>query len=372
MRYSKEEIQRLKKRWGEPLLKPGSFTRDEKTGKITLKPEYKDNPEVAKQRLEGEGHHWTGYNLIEIKPIETFQVLLTTRLFENQDVLKSEINKGHKTCILENTRDKYQDIWKSLAEDKFLEMLKELRKYGLDEYLQVTDIEKKLRREISIDFRGAILRFAYFKGADFKFAHFDWADYKEAHFDGADCKEAHFDGANCCGAFFGAIEQMDDNKIIKKEPCNLSDVSWNNKSKFIGVDTSCVDWSKNPLMKRYIEQQQFVHAIKQKTPKGLTWVISLLDYLSSLWNWIGWAFITIMAFAMFYAGLDHLYDAKTIIEYSVWKYIYFSVITFSTLGFGDITATNALSMILVIAEVCLGYVFLGGLITFLANWLGRR
>ena len=52
--------------------------------------------------------------------------------------------------------------------------------------------------------------------------------------------------------------------------------------------------------------------------------------------------------------------------------LYFSVVTFTTLGFGDVTQTRGLGKSIVGAEVVLGYVMLGGLIALFANKLVRR
>ena len=46
--------------------------------------------------------------------------------------------------------------------------------------------------------------------------------------------------------------------------------------------------------------------------------------------------------------------------------LYFSVVTFSTLGFGDITPLNWVGEALVMAEVFAGYVMLGVLISIFA------
>ncbi|MBI1923268.1 pentapeptide repeat-containing protein [Candidatus Poribacteria bacterium] len=53
-------------------------------------------------------------------------------------------------------------------------------------------------------------------------------------------------------------------------------------------------------------------------------------------------------------------------------YFYFSVVTFTTLGFGDITPKNHTSEMWLIVEVILGYIMLGGLISIFANKLARR
>ena len=52
--------------------------------------------------------------------------------------------------------------------------------------------------------------------------------------------------------------------------------------------------------------------------------------------------------------------------------LYFSVVTFTTLGFGDVTPKTWLAELVVGLEVIAGYVMLGGLISIFANKLARR
>ena len=52
--------------------------------------------------------------------------------------------------------------------------------------------------------------------------------------------------------------------------------------------------------------------------------------------------------------------------------IYYSVVTFTTLGFGDITPKTLEASRWLMAEVILGYVMLGGLISIFANKIARR
>ncbi len=51
---------------------------------------------------------------------------------------------------------------------------------------------------------------------------------------------------------------------------------------------------------------------------------------------------------------------------------YFSIVTFTTLGFGDITPLNLASQIWLTIEVVLGYIMLGGLITLFATKMVRQ
>ncbi|MCB2187666.1 MAG: hypothetical protein KQJ78_14690 [Deltaproteobacteria bacterium] len=52
--------------------------------------------------------------------------------------------------------------------------------------------------------------------------------------------------------------------------------------------------------------------------------------------------------------------------------LYFSVVTFTTLGFGDITPITWVASLLVMVEVVIGYIMLGGLISIFATLLVKR
>ena len=50
---------------------------------------------------------------------------------------------------------------------------------------------------------------------------------------------------------------------------------------------------------------------------------------------------------------------------------YFSIVTFTTLGFGDVIPLNLAGEVWLAIEVVLGYVMLGGLISIFANKLAK-
>ncbi|MGE4609963.1 MAG: ion channel [Paracoccaceae bacterium] len=51
---------------------------------------------------------------------------------------------------------------------------------------------------------------------------------------------------------------------------------------------------------------------------------------------------------------------------------YYSLVTYTTLGFGDVTADSLIGEMLVISEVIAGYFTLGLLLLILANTVARR
>jgi len=433
-----EQRQQFRYRWEKPLLDP-----------------------ETKQQIIVEG-------------CKTFQELLTKRLKEIKEVLLPEIENVDVSMDSEEKRKEYQKIWQKIAEKKFRETMLDIKKYGLEDYKELTDVEKdRLGRSYSIDLRSADLPSMHFEGANLNGAYFDSADCSEAHFDsafcddahfdkamclgahfvrahctntnfdsaiclgahfdrahctnihfeggfcnnarfkdaycfeahfegancvsahfeGAHCWDAHFDGANCVNAHFddaqcygisfGAIEKIDENGVIHRRPCYLGDVTYKGAN-FLHVDTSNVDWSRNPGMKSYIEHQQFIQDIWDKAnTKFLRFLFKVWgktsNYGKSFWQWLLSCVWIIIIFTGFYCldlikNFDFFQISDKIVHTpsQIFSYFYFSVVTFSTLGFGDVTPIHLVSMILVMVEVILGYFMLGGLITFLVKWLGRK
>ena len=154
------------------------------------------------------------------------------------------------------------------------------------------------------------------------------------------------------------------------------------------LDSRHVDEVENPFFKRYVADQQFIRAFSQANPVlARLWRWSS-DYGRSLALWAAWSILFVFLFAIAYrfpvpswmslwleGFTPHFY--QTTGTYSgepltFWDCIYFSVVTFTTLGFGDIVSDNTAARFLVTLEVIFGYVMLGGLISIFANKLASR
>ena len=57
---------------------------------------------------------------------------------------------------------------------------------------------------------------------------------------------------------------------------------------------------------------------------------------------------------------------------SVLTPFYFSLVTLTTLGYGDVLPASEMGQALVMAEVTVGYLMLGGLVSIFSNKLARR
>ena len=79
-----------------------------------------------------------------------------------------------------------------------------------------------------------------------------------------------------------------------------------------------------------------------------------------------------LAFATKYYHLgESAFDVRNL-DWSFSSMVYYSVVTFTTLGFGDVIPTTQEAAWWVMAEVIAGYVMLGGLISIFATKLARR
>jgi hypothetical protein len=77
-----------------------------------------------------------------------------------------------------------------------------------------------------------------------------------------------------------------------------------------------------------------------------------------------WAGLMIVAFAIIYHGLGPRFHAASgPIDFGT--LLYMSASTFSTLGLGDVTATDPIARIFIILEASTGYLFLGLIITYM-------
>jgi hypothetical protein len=103
------------------------------------------------------------------------------------------------------------------------------------------------------------------------------------------------------------------------------------------------------------------------------WIWWLLtDCGRSFFRWALWSilFAVLFAFLFYSMGTEAFSISK--LPFSFETMLYYSVVTFTTLGFGDVIPNTVEASRWVMAEVIIGYIMLGGLISILANKLARR
>jgi hypothetical protein len=238
---------------------------------------------------------------------------------------------------------------------------------------------------IQVDFSNADLRNVDFTNSDLRGTNFSSSQLCEAIFYGSDLKEANLSNSDLMAA-----------KIIRANlshanlsSANLRGVKYGSykmmRGKYYGIHglDSCFG---NALFVRDAQDQDYLDTLEMEinaTDSGIAksmkkfafFIWSLFDYGRSLLKVCLFALIIAAFFSAIYT-LDLILGWE-IIDYSSsarswFTPFYYSIVTYSTLGFGDITPNHWIGELIVVIEVILGYVTLGLLLSILANKVARR
>jgi dimethylaniline monooxygenase (N-oxide forming) len=201
----------------------------------------------------------------------------------------------------------------------------------------------------------ADLRGANLENCDLSNADLRGADLTGANLRGATLLSADFSGANIAGVQFDETETCRDVRISTAHG--------------------------NALFKRFAQDQAYVEEYKVKNSmQYLLWKYSS-NCGRSLLLWVFWCAFIAVGFSLVFHF--HLGGSESFLLNELGKepgydpgnwapMFYYSVVTFTTLGFGDIVPKTQEAAWWITAEVVMGYFMLGGLITILASKLARR
>lgn len=116
-----------------------------------------------------------------------------------------------------------------------------------------------------------------------------------------------------------------------------------------------------------LAQRKYSHASQY-----MLWKITS-NYGESLGRWIIMCIVVILAFAVAHNGFGTITSGTVSSDKSLrfFDYIYFSIITFSTLGYGDLHPVGLLGQILACLEVFCGLIMFGLLLSFVGNRFQR-
>jgi hypothetical protein len=221
-----------------------------------------------------------------------------------------------------------------------------------------------------------ILTGASFKNASLSNSNLKNAYLIDAHLEGANLTAVNFDCANLSSVTFDEKIAM---RLFRESGYSIKQI-WSRRYDLLldttirckGVNATTCYGSQR--FKLFLQDQDFLEEfLETKWGKKVfvTWWI-FADCGRSLSRWAGWSLLLALLFAFIYWTLGPQSFDTQHLNFNLITLFYYSVVTFTTLGFGDIIPRTTTAAMWVTVEVILGYVMLGGLITIFASKLSRR
>ncbi len=258
------------------------------------------------------------------------------------------------------------------------EFLKQCSEKG-DEGINEWNERRKTNREEDIYLEGAKFSYTHLNGVEL------WYSYlKKAVFYHADLRDAQLVFAHLEGAEFDHVKMQGSNfhfSTVDGETifleCKINRHTW---FYCVGLDNVRIDTATKQLLEYNIRRKNWEEWYKQH-PK-LKWVVKPFWSISDYGRSTGRIIVTFFGLALIFANIyyhwgriappgivENLFIDRNGIVIPSWlvplRTLYFSIVTMTTLGFGDMYA-NAQSIwghILLSLQVILGYVLLGALVT---------
>jgi len=208
------------------------------------------------------------------------------------------------------------------------------------------------------DLSGADLRTVNLKDSRLRDANLGNAAFTRANLQNCDLA-----GSSVAGASFNDVDfQNASLKLLK----GYREASW------IGSDIRNVDFHGAYLIRRYVMDENYLHEFRNQSRWHeilfMIWSVTS-DCGRSFGRWAVFVICITLVFAFLYTQVDINYGPH---EKSFFTSFYFSVVTITTLGYGEIQPISVAAKILSILEVTLGYCSLGGLLSLFATKMSRR
>ncbi len=211
-------------------------------------------------------------------------------------------------------------------------------------------------------FTSATLRGVDARAANLLEARLREACLEEADFSGADLRETDMEKASVARALF--IE-------TDFRQARMRGITGYDRADWIGADILNVDFVNAHLASRFIRDQNYLHEFRRQSRLNAVlyqvwWATS--DCGRSFLRWGLWTSLLAVVFAVVYEFVNVDFGAHPTYLSS----IYYSVVTLTTLGYGDVLPASPAAQIAAMIEVILGYVMLGGLLSIFSNKMARR
>ena len=215
--------------------------------------------------------------------------------------------------------------------------------------------------------KDATFAHANLTGADLRTANLEEARLRETNLERADLSRARLKGADLTQANVdhAVFRDSDLRRSRVKALTGYSNADW------IGIDILDADFAGAYMVRRAIMDQNYLYEFRHKN--------RLNAFIYQIWSltsdcgrsFARWAIVTALIAAFFAIGYGFVE-----IDYGAYETglspLYYSVVTMTTLGYGDAVPASTAGQVMAMVQVVIGYVMLGGVLSIFATKMGRR
>ena len=223
----------------------------------------------------------------------------------------------------------------------------------------------------------AVLFDAHLRDGAFSHADLTRADLRSAGLEGARLREATLEHADLSGARLTGADLSGANvahAVFRNgdlSRARLRAVKGYASADWIGIEMPDANFSGAYSVRRNIMDQNYLYEFRNKSRlHGAIYLVWLLtsDCGRSFVRWVLWTGLIALLFAVAYTFVDIDYG----VHETALSPVYYSVVTMTTLGYGDAVPASTSGQLLAMAEVVIGYLTLGGVLSIFATKMGRR
>ena len=225
-----------------------------------------------------------------------------------------------------------------------------------------TFVDAQIRRA---DFRAAKMGRCRLLEADLTHTDFSQADLSDVDLCETDINGSNFRQSTLRGA-------------------QLRDARNYTKADWIGADVRDIDFTGAYLLRRHIIDENYLYEFRHQSK--VTRVVYFVwkwtsDCGRSMMRWGVFLALNAFLFAGIYWAMDAWFPPEgkeshlkgiTDLGGDFIPYLYYSVVTFTTLGFGDVSPLSVAGQVVLIIHIAIGYLGLGALLSILATKFASR
>jgi uncharacterized protein YjbI with pentapeptide repeats len=187
-----------------------------------------------------------------------------------------------------------------------------------------------------------------------------------------DLTEADLTGTDLTGADLTEADVTD--AVMRNADltdARLKGIRGHRHTDWVGAITINTDFAGAYLARRGIIDQNYLHEFRSQSRRH-EWIYRIWWLTSDCGrSFTRWGACTLL-FALFFAGVYELVDIDYGDSRSVLSPFYFSIVTLTTLGYGDVLPKSLAAQAVVVVQVLTGYGMLGGLLSMFSTKMSRR